>query len=462
MSTGFVGTSVKRLEDEALLTGQGRYIDDLRMPGLLEAAFVRSPHPHARIVSIDTTAACELPGVRAVLHPGGPGRGPHLQRHPVRPSHLGLSRDVAAAGDGGRRGVLRGRARRRRHRRFALHGGGRGSAGGRRVRTAPVGLRLPGRARPRRAHRASRRERQHRQGNTHRVRRLRRRVRRRGPRLRRLAQAAPRGRALHRAARRHRATRGRDGPGHGVDLDPGAAPHPKPARGAAGHRRAPGAGHRSGRGRRVRRQEHPLRRRGVDRRRRASPRRARQVDRGSTRAFPRRDPGTRPVLGHGGRHRQRGAPARGAGPGRPRSGGPDPACAARAAQLLHRGAGSLRAAELPNRRHRGRDEQGGNHPGARRRLPRGRVRDGAPARRGGARARTGPRGDSPPQSRAGGSHPLRAAHEDTRGHADHLRERRLPRGAAAGDGGGGPRRLPDTAGARPGPRAGTSGSASRT
>ena len=67
MSAGFVGTSVKRLEDEALLTGQGRYIDDLEMPGLLEAAFVRSPHPHARIVSIDTAAARELPGVRAVF-----------------------------------------------------------------------------------------------------------------------------------------------------------------------------------------------------------------------------------------------------------------------------------------------------------------------------------------------------------------------------------------------------------
>ena len=67
MSAGFVGASVKRLEDEALLTGRGCYIDDLHMPGLLEAAFVRSPHPHARIVSIDTAAACDLPGVRAVL-----------------------------------------------------------------------------------------------------------------------------------------------------------------------------------------------------------------------------------------------------------------------------------------------------------------------------------------------------------------------------------------------------------
>ena len=67
MSDGFVGASLKRIEDEALLTGRGRYVDDLDMPGLLEAAFVRSPHPHARIVSIDATAARALPGVRAVF-----------------------------------------------------------------------------------------------------------------------------------------------------------------------------------------------------------------------------------------------------------------------------------------------------------------------------------------------------------------------------------------------------------
>ena len=67
MSGGFVGASFKRIEDEALLTGRGRYVDDLDMPGLLEAAFVRSPHPHARIVSVDTTAAREFPGVRAVF-----------------------------------------------------------------------------------------------------------------------------------------------------------------------------------------------------------------------------------------------------------------------------------------------------------------------------------------------------------------------------------------------------------
>ena len=61
------GERVKRLEDPALLTGQGRFIDDIRLPGTLHAAFVRSPHPHARIRGIDTGAASMMPGIHAVL-----------------------------------------------------------------------------------------------------------------------------------------------------------------------------------------------------------------------------------------------------------------------------------------------------------------------------------------------------------------------------------------------------------
>jgi aerobic carbon-monoxide dehydrogenase large subunit len=61
------GARVKRLEDPALLTGQGRFVDDVKLPGTLEACFVRSPYAHAKIRAIDTTAACALPGVHAVL-----------------------------------------------------------------------------------------------------------------------------------------------------------------------------------------------------------------------------------------------------------------------------------------------------------------------------------------------------------------------------------------------------------
>jgi carbon-monoxide dehydrogenase large subunit len=62
-----IGASLPRLEDARLLTGQGRYSDDFTLPGQAHAVVLRSPHAHARIVSIDTTAARALPGVLAIL-----------------------------------------------------------------------------------------------------------------------------------------------------------------------------------------------------------------------------------------------------------------------------------------------------------------------------------------------------------------------------------------------------------
>src|SRR5580692_12605709 len=65
----WVGRSIPRVEDSALLTGRGRFIDDLGVrPGTLYAAMLRSPHAHADIVSIDLSAAKQAPGVVAVLH----------------------------------------------------------------------------------------------------------------------------------------------------------------------------------------------------------------------------------------------------------------------------------------------------------------------------------------------------------------------------------------------------------
>jgi aerobic carbon-monoxide dehydrogenase large subunit len=61
------GQAVPRVEDEALLAGRGRFTDDLHPAGELRACFVRSPHPHARIASIDAAAARAMPGVRLVL-----------------------------------------------------------------------------------------------------------------------------------------------------------------------------------------------------------------------------------------------------------------------------------------------------------------------------------------------------------------------------------------------------------
>ncbi|TPQ33064.1 carbon monoxide dehydrogenase, partial [Cupriavidus pinatubonensis] len=63
-----VGRSMERLEDAAILTGRGRYGDDLAVkPGTLHAAIVRSPHAHAELGTIDTSAALAAPGVHAVL-----------------------------------------------------------------------------------------------------------------------------------------------------------------------------------------------------------------------------------------------------------------------------------------------------------------------------------------------------------------------------------------------------------
>ncbi|MGA8651198.1 MAG: xanthine dehydrogenase family protein molybdopterin-binding subunit [Xanthobacteraceae bacterium] len=63
----WIGKSIKRVEDPRLLTGQGRYIDDIDLPKMLHAAVLRSSRPHARIKSIDTAAASALPGVVKVL-----------------------------------------------------------------------------------------------------------------------------------------------------------------------------------------------------------------------------------------------------------------------------------------------------------------------------------------------------------------------------------------------------------
>jgi aerobic carbon-monoxide dehydrogenase large subunit len=63
----YTGASIKRSEDPRILTGTGRYVDDIKLPGMLHAAFVRSPMAHARVLSVDVTAAQALPGVVAVL-----------------------------------------------------------------------------------------------------------------------------------------------------------------------------------------------------------------------------------------------------------------------------------------------------------------------------------------------------------------------------------------------------------
>jgi carbon-monoxide dehydrogenase large subunit len=62
-----LGQRMRRKEDARLITGRGQYVDDMQLPGTVHMAIVRSPEAHARIVSIDTSAAKARPGVRAVL-----------------------------------------------------------------------------------------------------------------------------------------------------------------------------------------------------------------------------------------------------------------------------------------------------------------------------------------------------------------------------------------------------------
>jgi carbon-monoxide dehydrogenase large subunit len=73
MAERYTGASIKRSEDPRILTGAGRYVDDIKLPGMLHAAFVRSPLAHARVLSVDVSAARALPGVVAAF------TGPELE-----------------------------------------------------------------------------------------------------------------------------------------------------------------------------------------------------------------------------------------------------------------------------------------------------------------------------------------------------------------------------------------------
>jgi carbon-monoxide dehydrogenase large subunit len=92
--SSLIGKSITRLEDEPLLRGRGRFIDDINIPGALHANFVRSPHPHAVIRSIDAVPALALPGVHAVLTLDDLARV-MVQRRMVRHSNSGMPLDKA-------------------------------------------------------------------------------------------------------------------------------------------------------------------------------------------------------------------------------------------------------------------------------------------------------------------------------------------------------------------------------
>jgi aerobic carbon-monoxide dehydrogenase large subunit len=62
-----IGQPVRRIEDQRLITGAGRYTDDITLPNQAHAYVLRSPHAFARIVGIDASAAAAAPGVLGVL-----------------------------------------------------------------------------------------------------------------------------------------------------------------------------------------------------------------------------------------------------------------------------------------------------------------------------------------------------------------------------------------------------------
>ncbi|MGZ4433130.1 MAG: xanthine dehydrogenase family protein molybdopterin-binding subunit, partial [Trebonia sp.] len=94
-----IGKAIVRREDPALLTGRGRYVDDVAPEGTLHAFVVRSPLAHARILSVDVTEAREAPGVVAVYTAADlPGVGPLPGAEGLPPGSLNPEFPVLASG----------------------------------------------------------------------------------------------------------------------------------------------------------------------------------------------------------------------------------------------------------------------------------------------------------------------------------------------------------------------------
>ena len=62
-----IGRRIPKRDSESLVTGEAKYLDDIKLPGMLYGRILRSPHPHARIKHINTAAAQRLKGVKAVI-----------------------------------------------------------------------------------------------------------------------------------------------------------------------------------------------------------------------------------------------------------------------------------------------------------------------------------------------------------------------------------------------------------
>ncbi|HSE88051.1 MAG TPA: xanthine dehydrogenase family protein molybdopterin-binding subunit, partial [Candidatus Binatia bacterium] len=83
--TGLIGASIRRVEDRPLITGAGCFTEDIQLPGMLHMAFLRSPYPHAKIISIDTSAAKAMAGVITVVTGDDLGAELHVPAFPMVP-----------------------------------------------------------------------------------------------------------------------------------------------------------------------------------------------------------------------------------------------------------------------------------------------------------------------------------------------------------------------------------------
>src|ERR1700754_866179 len=94
---GYIGQPLRRREDVRFVRGRGLYVDDVVLPGLAWCAFVRSPHAHARIVSVSTRAAAARPGVLLTLTADDWAKAGHGELTVVHPMPFGDGRPMTAA-----------------------------------------------------------------------------------------------------------------------------------------------------------------------------------------------------------------------------------------------------------------------------------------------------------------------------------------------------------------------------
>src|SRR3989475_2038195 len=97
-TNGFIGASVRRVEDPVLVTGKGCYVDDIQLPGMLHVAVLRSPYPHAKIISIDTSAAKAMVGVTTVVTGEDLGERLQIPAAPIVPGQKIPPHPVLARG----------------------------------------------------------------------------------------------------------------------------------------------------------------------------------------------------------------------------------------------------------------------------------------------------------------------------------------------------------------------------